>query len=61
MPDMAGHHSAPEIIIHRDTDDGWKRISLVDNYGNKISLSAGQLRALAAVVLSGEFTLITRL
>lgn len=32
MPDMARHHSAPEIVIHRDTDDDWKRISLVDDY-----------------------------
>lgn len=32
MPGMAGHHSAPEVVVHRDTGDDWKRISLVGDY-----------------------------
>lgn len=58
---MPTHHNMPEIVIHRDTDDDWKRISLVDDYGDKISLSVEQLRGLAAAVLSDEFPLITGL
>jgi hypothetical protein len=38
-------HSVPEFVIHRDTVDGWKQISLI----GKITLSAEQLRMLAAV------------
>ena len=48
-------------MIHRDIDDDWKRISLIDDYGGKIALSAEQQRTLAAVVLSGEFALMTGL
>lgn len=61
MSDTARHHNMPEIVIHRDTDDDWKRISLVDDYGGKISLSVGQLRRLATEVLSDAFALITGL
>jgi purine nucleoside phosphorylase len=61
MTDTVGHHSMPEIVIHRDTDDDWKRISLVDDYGGKISLSVEQLRSLATEVLSDTFRLITGL
>ncbi len=61
MPDTVEHHGLPEIVIHRDTDDAWKQIGLVDDYGGKITLSAEQLRRLAAVVLSSEFALMTGL
>jgi hypothetical protein len=61
MSDMVEHHCVPEIVIHRDTDDDWTRISLVDDYGAAIRLSASQLRMLAKVVLSGELALITGL
>jgi len=40
---MTEHHSAPEIVVHRDHDDYWKRIGLVDDYGQKIELSLAQL------------------
>lgn len=40
MPGMVRHHSVPEIVTHRDAYDDWKRISLVGDYGAKISLSA---------------------
>jgi hypothetical protein len=55
------HHATPEIVIRRDTDDDWKRIGLIDDYGNKIELSVGQLRRLAEEVLSDNFRLITGL
>ncbi|MGH3280226.1 MAG: hypothetical protein ACRDNW_13970 [Trebonia sp.] len=58
---MVTHHNMPEIVVRRDTDDDWTRISLVDDYGGKISLSVTQLRSLAAAVLSDEFTVITGL
>jgi hypothetical protein len=61
---MAGsveHHVTPEIVVRRDTQDDWKRIGLVDDYGQKIELSVDQLRRLAEVVLSDEFRLITGL
>ena len=61
MPDTADHHSMPEFVIYRDTDDDWKRISLVDDYGGKITLSVQQLRNLAAEVLSERFARITGL
>ena len=61
MPDTVEHHSTPEIVIRRDTDDDWKRIGLIDDYGGKIELSVDQLRRLAAVVLSDDFSLITGL
>jgi len=31
---MTEHHSAPEIVIHKDHDDDWKRIGLVDDCGS---------------------------
>jgi hypothetical protein len=37
-----------EFVIHRDTADDWKQISLIDDFGGKIMLSAEQLRILAA-------------
>lgn len=40
---MTEHHSAPEIVVHRDHDDDWRRIGLVDDYGQKIELSVEQL------------------
>lgn len=58
---MTDHHPTPEIVIHRDHDDDWKRIGLVDDYGQKIELSLAQLHRLAEVVLSEEFPLITGL
>ncbi len=61
MPDIVEHHGLPEIVIHRDTDEAWKQISLVDDYGGKITLGGEQLRRLAAMVFSDEFTLITGL
>jgi hypothetical protein len=42
-------HSVPEFVIHRDTVDDWKQISLIGDFGGKITLSAEQLRMLAAV------------
>jgi hypothetical protein len=33
-------HSVPEFVIHRDTDDDWKQISLTGDFGGKITLSA---------------------
>jgi hypothetical protein len=56
---MADHHRTPQVVIHRDTDDDWKRITLIDDYGGRISLSVEQLRSLATAVLSDEFTLMT--
>lgn len=61
MPGIVEQHSMPEILIHRDTDDVWKRISLVDDCMGEITLSVEQLRTLAALVLSNEFTLVTGL
>jgi hypothetical protein len=61
MNDTVRHHDMPEIVIYRDTDDDWKRIGLVDDYGGKISLSVEQLRRLATEVLSDTFPLITDL
>jgi hypothetical protein len=58
---MNGHHSAPEIVIHRDHDDDWRRIGLVDDYGQKIELSLAPLHRLAENVQSDEFPLITGL
>jgi hypothetical protein len=58
---MTEHHSAPEIVVHRDHDDDWKRIGLVDDYGQQIELSLAQLHRLAEIVKSDEFPLITGL
>ena len=58
---MTQHHSAPEIVIHRDHDNDWRRIGLVDDYGQKIELSLVQLYRLAEIVKSDEFLLITGL
>jgi hypothetical protein len=61
---MAGsveHHVTPEIVVRRDTQGDWKRIGLVDDYGQMIELSVDRLRRLAEVVLSDEFRLITGL
>ncbi len=58
---MTEHHSAPEIVVHRDHDDDWRRVGLVDDYGQKIELSVKQLFRLAQTVLSDEFPLITGL
>jgi hypothetical protein len=44
------HHATPEIVVRRDTQDDWKRIGLVDDYGQMIELSVDQLRRLAEVV-----------
>jgi len=40
-------HSVPEFVIHQDTDDVWKQIGLIDDFGGKIMLSAEQLGILA--------------
>jgi hypothetical protein len=48
-------------VIHRDHDDAWKRIGLVDDYGQKIELSLAQLYRLAEIMQSDEFPLITGL
>jgi hypothetical protein len=48
-------------VVRRDTQDDWKGIGLVDDYGQKIELSVDQLRRLAEVVLPDEFRLITGL
>src|SRR5215510_14713259 len=61
MSDTVRHHNMPEIVIYRDTDDDWKRIGLVDDYGGKISLSVEQLSSLATEVLSDTFARITGL
>lgn len=58
---MTEHHLAPAIVGHRDHDDNWKRIGLVDDYGQKIELSLAQLYRLAEIVRSDEFPLITGL
>jgi hypothetical protein len=39
---MTEQHTAQEIVVHRDHDD-WKRVGLVDDYGQKIELSLAQL------------------
>jgi hypothetical protein len=58
---MVEHHVTPEIVIHRDHNDDWRRIGLVDDYGQHIELSLAQLYRLAQTVLSQEFPLITGL
>jgi hypothetical protein len=30
---MTKHRSAPGIVVHRDHDDDWKQIGLIDDYG----------------------------
>jgi hypothetical protein len=50
---------APDIVVHQDHDDDWKRIGLIDDYGQKIELSLVQLNRLAEIVKSDEFPLIT--
>jgi hypothetical protein len=55
------HHVTPEIAVRRDIDDDWKRIGLIDDYGQMIELSVEQLRRLAQEVLSDNFRLITGL
>jgi hypothetical protein len=47
MLDSVEHRSLPETVIHRDTDDGRKRINVIDDYDGKISLSFRQLHRLA--------------
>lgn len=47
MLDPIEHRSLPEILIHQGTDDGRKRIKVINDYDGKISLSFGQLRGLA--------------
>jgi hypothetical protein len=61
MTDDVEHHAAPEIVINRDSPDDWRRVGLVDDYGQKIELSADQLRRLAEEVLSPTFGMITGL
>lgn len=58
MPDGVEHHVTPEIVVRRNTLGDWKRIGLVDDYGQRIELTVNQLRRLAEVVLSDEFRLI---
>jgi hypothetical protein len=58
---MTEHHTAPEIVVHRDHDDDWKRIGLVDDYGQKMEPSLAQLYRLAEIAQSDKFPLITGL
>jgi hypothetical protein len=42
-------------VIHRDIVGDWKQISLIDDFGGKITLSAEQLQMLAAAANQPEY------